>query len=208
MAKGRKSKNPLPDFIEISDDCLKVRCTICLAARKENGSGWINKGSVSNHLKSDNHANSLEAQRIKESAEKAGERSMQEESAMEDNIDFIILSSTIQPEATATAHAPPPQLSEEEQRMWDRYALGNEVFDAGVDHTLAAAEERKRLEQEAADFDLWHSADFLPEEDPNDGELLLDALEQEDILSELLRNASTYIPLNCFHTFQCISCFG
>ncbi|KAF8959102.1 hypothetical protein BDZ97DRAFT_2045777 [Flammula alnicola] len=78
--------------------------------------------------------------------------------------------------------------------MWDRYALGNEVFDAGVDHTLAAAEERKRLEQEAADFDLWHSADFLPEEDPNDGELLLDALEQEDILSELLRNANLNAP--------------
>ena len=121
-------------------------------------------------------------------------------------MDFIILSSTIPPEVTATAGA--PQRSEEEQGMWDRYALGNEDFDAGVDHTLAAAEERKRLEREATNFDLWHGVDFLPEEDPNDGELLLDALEQDDILSELLRNARKYIPLNCFHTFQCISCFG
>ena len=131
---------------------------------------------------------------------------MQEEIAMEEHMDFIILSSTIPPEVTATTGA--PQRSEEEQGMWDRYALGNEVFDAGVDHTLAAAEERKRLGREATNFDLWHGADFLPEEDPNDGELLLDSLEQDDILSELLRNARKYIPLNCFHTFQCISCFG
>ena len=131
---------------------------------------------------------------------------MQEESAMEQHMDFIILSSTLQPEVSAMEHA--PQRSEEEQGMWDRYALGNEPFDAGIDHTLAAAEERKRLEQEATNFDLWHGADFLPEEDPDDGKLLLDELEQDDILSELLRNARKYTPLNYFHTFQCISCFG
>ena len=130
---------------------------------------------------------------------------MQEESAMEEHMDFIILSSTIQPEVIATAHA--PQRSEEEEGMWDRYVLGNEVFDAGIDHTLAAAEERKLLEREATNFDLWHGADFLPEEDPNDGELLLDELEQDDILSELLRNARKYIPLNSLHAYQCISCF-
>jgi hypothetical protein len=143
---------------------LKVRCTICLAARKQNGNRWINKGSIANHLRSDNHANSLIAQGIEESVEKAGEQSMQEESAMEEHMDFIILSSTIQPEVTVTARAPPPQPSEEEQGMWDRYAIGNEVFDAGIDHTLAAAEERKHLEREATNFDLWHGADFLPED--------------------------------------------
>ena len=79
--------------------------------------------------------------------------------------------------------------------MWEHYILGNEVFDAGFDHTLAASEERKRLEQEAIDFDLWHGTDFLPEEDPKDGQLLLDELEQDDILSELLRNARKSIEL-------------
>jgi len=39
-----------------------------------------------------------------------------------------------------------------------------------------------------AGFDIWRGADFLPE-DQNDGELLLDELEQDDILTELLRNA-------------------
>jgi len=120
-------------------------------------------------------------------------------------MDFILLSSTIQSEVPATARAPQP--TEEEQGMWHRYEFGNEGFDAGIDHTAAAAEEIKRLEREANDFDLWHGADFLPEEDPNDGELLLDELEQDDILSELLRNARMYLPLNCFHTFQCLSCF-
>jgi len=51
-------------------------------------------------------------------------------------------------------------------------------------------------------------ADFLPEEDPNDGELLLDELEQEDILTELLRNAGMYIfVITYVHAFQPISCF-
>jgi hypothetical protein len=131
---------------------------------------------------------------------------MREESAMQESMDFMILSSTIQPAVTVTARA--PQRSEEEQEMWDHDAFGNAVFDAGIDHTLAATEERKRLEQEATNFDLWHGTDFLPEEDPNDGELLLDELEQDDILSELLRNARKYIPLNCFYTFQCILYFS
>ena len=69
-----------------------------------------------------------------------------------------------------------------------------DVFSAGINHTAAAAEERKRLQQEATNFDLWRGADFLPEEDPNDGELLLDELEQEDILTKLLRNMHQYTP--------------
>jgi hypothetical protein len=99
---------------------------------------------------SDHHTSSLEAQEIEKSTEKAGEQSMQEESAIEEQMDFIILSSTIQPEVAATAC--PPQQSEEEQGMWERYALGNKVFDAGINPILAAAEERKRLEQEAANL--------------------------------------------------------
>ena len=129
---------------------------------------------------------------------------MQEESAMEQGMEFIVLPLTIQPKITAMVRA--PQRSEEEQGMWDRYALGNEVFDAGIDHMLAVSEERKWLEREAIDFDLWHGADFLPEEDPNDGQPLLDELEQDDILSELLRNARKSIEL--FYTLKCISHFG
>lgn len=191
--------------IEISDDGLKARCTICLDARQQNGSGWINKSSISNHLKSDNHANSVEAQRIKESFEKAGEQTMQEERAMEVHMDFAILSSTIRPEVTAPAHT--PQQSEEEQEMWECYALGEEVFDVGINHEVGAAAERKRLEREATNFDLWHGTDFLSDEDQN-GELLLDDLEQDDILSELMRNARKYIFWNSFNTSQCKPYFG
>ncbi|KAF8951656.1 hypothetical protein BDZ97DRAFT_1683873 [Flammula alnicola] len=52
---------------------------------------------------------------------------------------------------------------------------------------LDAAEERKRLEREAIEFDLWH--DSLPEQDLNIGESVLDELEREDVLTELLQNA-------------------
>jgi hypothetical protein len=128
---------------------------------------------------------------------------MQEESAIEERMDFAMLSSAIEP-AVTKAHISGPSL--EEQEMWDNSASSKEIFNAGIDHTTAAAEERKRLEQEATNFDLWCVADFLPE-DPNDGELLLDELEQEDILTELLRNTRTYTSQLCIH-FNVSHVFG
>ncbi len=132
---------------------------------------------------------------------------MQEESAIEERMDFAMLSSAIEP-AVITTKARVSRPSVEEQEMWDNSAFSNEIFNAGIEHTAAAAEERKRLEKEATNFDLWRGADFLPEEDPNDGELLLDELEQEDILTELLRNTRMYtylsipsIHFNVFHVF-------
>jgi len=84
-------------------------------------------------------------------------------------------------------------------RPYNNCLLSDEIFDAGIDHTAAAVEERKRLEREATDFDIWRSADFLPEEDPNDGELLLDELERDDILSELLQNTRMCISIQLSH---------
>ncbi|KJA12799.1 hypothetical protein HYPSUDRAFT_60224, partial [Hypholoma sublateritium FD-334 SS-4] len=176
MAKGRKIQNPRPD------------------SRKQNGSesGWINKGSVNNHLKSEYHAQSLEARRIEEISAENIEQSMQEESSLEQRMDFIISSSIIRHEVTAKARA--PQQSEEETEMWDRYALGLESFNAGTDYTHAAVEERNRLEREAADFDLWRGEDFVSEEEANDAELMLDGLEEDEIMSELLRNGHLNAP--------------
>jgi hypothetical protein len=126
--------------------------------------------------------------------ERAGEQSMQEEDAMEESMDFAMLhsTSTIKPMINSTKKD--LQKSAEETAMWDNYGISNELHDVGVDSTAASMEERKRLEREANDFDLWNASDFLPEEDPNDGELLLDELEQDDILTELLHNARTYLP--------------
>ena len=177
--------------VELSDDRKKVRCNICEALRGQN-SGWIQKESLPYHLQSDIHARSVRAQQNRDSIRTVGEQSMREESAIEERMDFALLSSAIEPAVTAKACVSRPSV--EEQEMWDNNAFSNEIFSAGIDHTAAAAEERKRLEQEATNFDLWRGADFLPEEDPNDSELLLDELEQEDILTELLRNTRQYTP--------------
>jgi len=107
---------------------------------------------------------------------------------MEDEMDLAVLSA---PALSQQLPAIPKGriLSVEEQDMWANYDIFHDDFDAGLDHSTKAINERKRLEREANAFDLWHSADFIPETDPNDGELLLDALEQDDILTDLLRNA-------------------
>ena len=181
----------------MSDDLKRVRCKICEALRGQgsgsSSSGWIQKESLAYHLKSDTHAQSVNAQQIRESIREAGERSMQEESAIEAQMDFVMLppSTSNVPAATTIPRISVP--SQEEQEMWHNYEYsGNTLFSAGIDPAAAAAEERKRLEKEATDFDLWKGSDFLPEEDPTNGELLLDELEQEDILNELLQNARMY----------------
>lgn len=100
-------------------------------------------------------------------------------------MDFAILTSAMKPSVMVKAGISQPSL--EEQEMWDNHAFSNKIFNAGIDHTkAAAAEQRKQLEKEATNFDLWRGADFLPGR--SDSELLLDELEQEDILTELLRN--------------------
>ncbi len=124
---------------------------------------------------------------------------MQEESAMEAQMDFVMLPPST-PNVPATTTIPRISLpSQEEEEMWRNYEYsGDTVFDAGVDPAAAAAAERKRLEKEATEFDLWKGSDFIPEEDPTNGELLLDELEQEDILNELFAECM-YV---CFEFFE------
>jgi hypothetical protein len=131
---------------------------------------------------------------------------MREESAVEERMDFAMLSSAIKPAVPMNACTSRPSV--EEQEMWDNSTFSNEIFNAGIDHTAAAVEERKRLEKEATNFDLWRGADFLPEEDLNDGELLLDELEQEDILTELLRNTRMYTSISFINASMYLIFFG
>ena len=175
----------------MSDDRKNVRCQICETRHGKNG-GWIQKESLSYHLKSEAHAHCLRAQQNRESVQAARDQVIREESAVEERMEFAILSSAIKPTTTKARLSKP---SQEEQEMWDNHALFTETFNAGIDRTKAAAEERKRLEKEATNFDMWRGAEFLPENDPNDTELLLDELEQEDILTELLKNTRSCIVL-------------
>ena len=182
--------------VELSEDGKKVQCNICAALHVQT-SNWIQKESLAYHLKSDVHACSVSAKHNRKSIRAAGKWSMQEETAVEERMDFVMLSS-IRPEVTVTAHGLGPSV--EEKEMWNNYLLSNEIFDTGINHALATVEERRRLEREATNFDIWGGADFLPKEDPNNSELLLDELEQDDILTELLQNTRM-----CITTIQLLS---
>jgi hypothetical protein len=199
--------NNHPAVIELSKDGKRIRCNICFEASEQNGNKWIKKESLSTHIASDIHTSSVDSQLIKESVQKAGEQSMREENAMEESMDFAILSSITQSSVTKRTSVP-HLVSVEEQEMWDDYASSNAIFDAGIDPTLAAVVERKRLVEAIINLDIWHGTDFLPEDDPNNGEQLLDNLEQEDILTELLRNARTYISSFLISKIQNLSCLG
>ncbi len=119
---------------------------------------------------------------------------MREESAAEEGMNFAILSSATRPVTTVEAGLPKPSLEEEE--MWRNYAFSEEIFNAGSDHTMAAAQQRKQLEQEANNFSLWCDVDNLPEDHSINSERLLDELEQEDILTELLQSMHPFIVLS------------
>jgi hypothetical protein len=137
----------------------------------------------------DVHAGSINTQEKRAAMQRTAEQLMQEERRLEE-AEFMTLSSTLKSSVPITARFPKPSI--EEWEMWNNHACSDEVFDAGVDYALAAVEERKCLKQEAANFDLWHGTDFLPQEDPSSGQYPLDELEQDDILDELLHNVCMY----------------
>src|ERR1700722_7019309 len=185
--------------VELSSDGKKVRCTICEELGDHGGALWIRKESLAYHLKSEVHMRSVKAKDHRNALENASKRLADEEGA-EGERDFV------------TLHAPACNLVGKPRDdhvisnvTLDVYDFGTSDFDAGTDHTAAAVDERKRLEREANNFDLWHGSDFVPEVDPRDGVLLLDELEQDDILTELLRNARTYFRFSIFFSLPTTS---
>ena len=181
----------------MSEDGKKVRCKICrqscIGQSVDAPGTWIKKESLLYHLRSDLHARSITAQRNRQFLQSAGEQSIREEIEMEEHMDFVTLTSNSTIKFRPTEQTIAPRTTLEENIPWDNYEYSNNSFSAGIDCTAGAAEERKRLEKEADEFDMWHGADYLPEDLLN-GDMLLDELEQDDVLNEILRNASKYIP--------------
>ncbi|KIJ90420.1 hypothetical protein K443DRAFT_686767 [Laccaria amethystina LaAM-08-1] len=114
------------------------------------------------------------------------EQAMQLEAAHEESLEFAQLLQSGRLAAAITPHVAKP--STEEQEMWENYATAEKTFDTGLDPSLVAAEERKRLEKVATDSYLWSVVDNLSNEVQIDNELLLDELEQFDILNEILQD--------------------
>jgi hypothetical protein len=165
-----------------------VRCSVCRALRglRDQG-GWIQKESLVVHLKSDVHARAVNAQKHRESIKRASED-------RSEGMDFVTLRSS-EAQSAISRHIP----TEEEQDLWEQL---NSSFDAGVDPDAAAIDERRRLEREADEYDIWNGADFVPECDPDDCTLLLDELEQDDILTEVLQNTRMFPSENFPLTYK------
>lgn len=87
---------------------------------------------------------------------------MEEECVMEQRMDFVMLSSTAEHTASPNLKVRVHMPSTEEQDMWDNHMLCGETFDAGINHTAATVDERKRLEREAMNFYLWNGGRFCP----------------------------------------------
>jgi len=168
-----------------------VRCTICEGPRElhECGRGWILKESLAYHLKSDAHIRSENERDYRDSLRKAR---YQVQESVEEEMDFVTLKAQ-------THHLPGKSREAPQADVTDIYADFTGDFNiAGKDHTASAVDERRRLEREANNFDLWHGADFVPEVDPSDSALLLDELERDDILTVLLQNACMYCKSTTF----------
>jgi hypothetical protein len=171
--------------IEASGDGKQIRCKICKSG------GWLKKDSLQGHVKSEAHQRSVNAQADMQVIQTAREQAMQLEAAHEESLEFAQLLQSGRPVAATAPRIPKP--SAEEQEMWGNYATAEKTFDAGLDPSLAAAEERKGLEKAATDSYLWSAVDNLPNEVQIDNELLLDELEQFDIVNEILQDARTYL---------------
>ena len=111
--------------MELSDNYKKVRCNICEALCGQNN-GWIQKESLTYHLKSDIHACSVCAQQDRDSIWTAGEQSLREENTIEGSMNFATLSSAI--ELAVMTKAPVSKPSMDEQEMWDDSSFFNKIF--------------------------------------------------------------------------------
>ncbi|PPR03970.1 hypothetical protein CVT26_001073 [Gymnopilus dilepis] len=181
---GRPPTSPLPDFIEVSPDGKKVRCKTCQAGRP-NKEAWIQKRNLPEHLKSDLHNDSVNAQAI---------NLAKQETLKQLRLDQELEQRQFAKLPLPVAHSSPVRsslkTSPAEQEMWDDFMCSNMVFDAGTDPGLAAAEERRRLAEETVEFGLWHTStqeenigsDLPPDLWPDN--------EEEDILAELIKNAN------------------
>lgn len=150
--------------VDLSEDGKKIRCKICGSSRagQPEDVTWIKKESLAYHLKSDLHARSVIAQRDRQTLQSAGEHSIRQEREMEERMDFVTLASTSALKAKIPEPKQVPEQTVEEQTLWDNYQFSNELFNAGIDCTAAAVEERKRLEREANDFDIGTVQTFSP----------------------------------------------
>jgi len=150
---------------------------------------WILKRSFAAHSKSALHIKSEALKKLDEErvAARAKDRERDETFAISRPVEVIALQGPAQQEVNAT-----------EVAMWEDFDMGDAVFDAGEDPANVRSVQHKEFERRAQQYGLWHGMDT----NRNNSERLWDESEQEDVISEILKNIGElfiiiYFPPQC-----------
>ncbi|GBE79018.1 hypothetical protein SCP_0202150 [Sparassis crispa] len=187
--------SPLPQCFEESEekkrqnDKKRYQCHFCAPHAGEDRQ-WIERRSISQHMKSQSHAQNADLYQLREQEAAAFQRRLADEemalrgeaTPMEPRLHEVLLPS-IQP---TLSRVPGPV----EVQMWDEFELNQTNFDCGTDTTFG---ERQWLEKAIENLALW-AADEV-EEQAVDEELEVtmqwkQALREDEELAEIMEQAA------------------
>ncbi|KAJ2989835.1 hypothetical protein NUW54_g8659 [Trametes sanguinea] len=151
-----RQAKPLPDYIEVSDDQKKVRCLLChpTAASRQ----WLNRESLTNHLKTSNHRKAVQALKSSQNDQEQEASQIAAQDIM-DELEFAFLAEPPHKQApTRASGATTASTSALEQELWD--ALQGDDIQYEIAPTTADQEalQRQRMDRAEEMFGLWDAS--------------------------------------------------
>ncbi|KAI0816003.1 hypothetical protein BC628DRAFT_1424368 [Trametes gibbosa] len=195
---------PLPSFVELSPDGKKVKCNLCAAVATDGQ--WMNRESLSNHLRSVNHRKNESAQEQATNESMLISAQMLADDAREEQTEFAALNRPelhSQPGVASTSITTTVTHSARKQALWDSIPDDAADFAMELDDATSfekMSSDRARLERSVEAFGLWDaqraatdlgfSAGDEDSSSPTENAYVGETSEEEAFLADLLDHAT------------------
>jgi hypothetical protein len=159
----------------------KLKCTKCAPLIANEARQWIAAASWKAHMQSEIHQRALATEQDTLHRQTRIDRAADAALAEDCAADFTLLNAS----SSSVTHLMPKRIvSANEEAMWESLVMGDVFFDVGV--APDGANDRKRVEREMDDADIW-GGNSLIHGLGDDSNILND--QEDEVLAEALRNA-------------------
>lgn len=167
--------------VKLSEDETKVRCQLCIRYNSIEYRGtWILKKSFVVHQ------NSAVYQQSNARKEGADAEAARLQAATKEMDDFVMFNAVPNNEINQPIIEGP---SNEEQSMWNDYIMHPVEFDAGESPEELLRTQHQNFELKAEVYGIWAGTEAeLEEPGLNEAQQFWDDADEEDLLSEIMRN--------------------
>jgi len=166
---------------EVSNSDVKLKCTKCAPLIANEARQWIAAASWKVHIRSEIHQRALATEQDTRLRQTRIERAADAAVAENNAIDFAPLDAS---SSSLTPSIPKRIISANEEAMWELLAMDDVIFDVGA--VPNNADDRKRVEREMDDADIW-GGNSLVRGFGDDSNILDD--QEDEVLAEALRIA-------------------